>query len=117
MADCDLRNQILQLEAQIEELTELMKKCRKAILIAKIAVAVGGILLLAMTLGIIWLDPMALIGAIVAVLGGIVVFGSNTSTSKQAAVAIKAAEALRAQLIDKIDPHLVYETAGRQIRH
>jgi hypothetical protein len=36
------------------------------------------------------------------VIGGIVVFGSNTSTSKQAA-ALKAAEAHRAELIGMID--------------
>jgi len=110
MAECDPRDQILQLEARIEELSELVEKCRKVILIAKIAVAVGGILLLALTLGIIRFDPLVLIGAIAAALGGIVVFGSNTSTSKQTTVAIKAAEALRAQLIDKIDPNLVHET-------
>src|SRR5215472_4115977 len=109
MAECDPRDQILQLEARIEELSELVEKCRKVILIAKIAVAVGGILLLALTLGIIRFDPLVLIGAIAAALGGIVVFGSNTSTSKQTTVAIKAAEALRAQLIDKIDPNLVHE--------
>jgi hypothetical protein len=47
------------------------------------------------TLGAIRFDPMAMIGAISAVIGGTVVFGSNTSTLKQAAVAIKTAEALR----------------------
>ena len=110
MADCDLRDQILQLEAQIEELSELVEKCRKAILLAKMAIVVGGVLLLALTLRIIKLDPVVLIGAIAAALGGIVVYGSNTSTAKQAAIAIKATEGLRAQLINKIDPNLVYET-------
>src|SRR5262249_10198644 len=110
MAECDLRDQILQLEAQIEELSELVEKCRKAILLAKMAIVVGGVLLLALTLRIIRPDPVLLIGAIAAALGGIVVYGSNASTAKQAAVAIKATVGLRAQLIDKIDPNLVYET-------
>ena len=110
MAECDLRDQILQLEAQIEELSGLVEKCRKAILLAKMAIVVGGILLLALTLRLIRLDPVVLISAIAAALGGIVVYGSNTSTAKQATVAIKATEGLRAQLIDKIDPNLVYET-------
>jgi hypothetical protein len=43
------------------------------------------------------------------VIGGIVVFGSNTSTSKQTTLAIKAAEELRAELIDKINPRVVTE--------
>jgi len=68
MADGDLHDEILRLEAQIEEL-----------------------------------------GAISAVIGGTVVFGSNTSTSKQAAVAIKTAEALRAELIGKMNLRLVGE--------
>ena len=109
MADGDLRDQILRFEADIENLTEVIERCRKVILASKIAIAAGGILLLAFTLGAIRLDPMAMIGAIAVVLGGIVAFGSNMSTSKQAAVAIKAAEALRAELIGKIKPQVVGE--------
>jgi hypothetical protein len=82
MADGDLRDQILRLEAHIEELTEIIESCRKAILISKVAVAAGGILLLAFTLGAITFDPVAIIAAIAVVIGGIVVFGSNMSTSK-----------------------------------
>jgi hypothetical protein len=110
MADDDLHDQVLRLEADIEELTEVIERGRKVILISKIAIAAGGIWLLALTLGAIGFDPMAMIGAIAAVIGGIVVFGSNMSTSKQAAVAIKAAEASRAELIGKIDLRTVGET-------
>jgi hypothetical protein len=113
MDDGDLHDEILRLEAHIEEeLTEVIESCRKAILVSKVAIAAGGIWLLAFTLGAIGFDPMAMIGAISAVIGGTVVFGSNTSTSKQAAVAIKAAEALRAELIGKINLRVVGEPAG-----
>jgi hypothetical protein len=54
-------------------------------------------------LGAIGFDPTAMIGAIAAVIGGVVVFGSNSSTSKQTAAAMKAAETQRARLIDMID--------------
>jgi hypothetical protein len=107
MADGDLRDQILRLEAHIEELTEVMERCRKFILISKVAIAAGGTWLLAFTLGAIGFDPMAMIGAIAVVIGGIVVFGSNVSTSKRASVAIKAAEALRAELVGKINLRLL----------
>jgi hypothetical protein len=110
MDDGDLHDEILRLEAHIEELTEVIE-CRKAILVSKVAIAAGGIWLLAFTLGAIGFDPIAMIGAISAVIGGTVVFGSNTSTSKQAAVAIKAAEALRAELIGKINLRVVGEPA------
>jgi hypothetical protein len=64
---------------------------------------------LALTLGEIRFDPVAMIGAITVVIGGTVIFGSNTSTSKQTAVAIKAAEGLRAELIGKINLRVVGE--------
>ena len=55
---------------------------------------------MAIALGAVWFNPTILIGAIAVVIGGIVVFGSNTSTLKQARLDIKADEALRAELID-----------------
>jgi hypothetical protein len=109
MADRDLRDQILRLEAHIDELTKVIVSCRKVILASKVAIAAGGIWLLAFALGAITFDPVTMIAAIAVVIGGIVVFGSNTSTSKHAAVAIKAAEALRAELIGKIGLRVVGE--------
>ena len=109
MSDGDPRTEILRLEGQIEDLTEVIERCRKIILISKIAVASGGIWLLALTIGIIRFDPVAMVGAIAVVIGGTVVFGSNTSTLKQSAVAIQNAEALRAELIGKINLRVVPE--------
>jgi hypothetical protein len=109
----DLRKEILRLEAEIDELTGVIERSRKVGLIAKIALVAGAIGLLASTVGAISFDPVALIGAIAAVIGGIVVFGSNTSTSKQAAARIKAAEARRAELIGMIDLRPVGEASDR----
>ena len=109
MTDGNLHDQITRLEADIEDLTELVERCRKIILISKISIAAGGIWLLAITLGAIRFDAMAMIASMALVIGGIVVFGSNTSTFKQTTVAIKAAEARRAELIDKINPRVVTE--------
>jgi hypothetical protein len=89
MDDDDLREQILSLEVQIEELAETVESCRKIILISKAVIAVGGILILAVTMGMVRFDPMVMIGAIAAIIGGTVVFGSNTSTSKQTMAAMK----------------------------
>jgi hypothetical protein len=101
MDDDDLREQILSLEVQIEELAETVESCRKIILISKAVIAVGGILILAMTTGMVRFDPIA------ATIGGTVVFGSNTSTSKQTVAAMKASEVLRAELISRIDLRVV----------
>ena len=109
MSDGDPRTEILRLEAKIEELTELIERCRKIILISKIAVAIGGIWLLALAIGLMRFDPVTMIGAIAVIIGGTVVFGSNTSTAKQTAAAAEAAEALRAELIGKMNLTVVTE--------
>ena len=107
----DLRKEIVRLEAEIDELTGVVERSWKIGLIAKMAVLAGAMWLLASTVGAISFDPVALISAIAAVIGGIVVFGSNTSTSKQAAARIKAAEARRAELIGMIDLRPVGEAS------
>src|ERR1700732_103627 len=109
----DLREEIVRLEAEIDELTGVIERSRKVGLIANSAIVVGAMWLLASTVGALSFDPVALISAIAAVIGGIVVFGSNTSTSKQAALGIKAAEARRAELIGKIELRPVGEASDR----
>jgi hypothetical protein len=87
--DNELREQILQVEADLEELTDAVERCRKVILISKAGIAAGGTLISATILGVIGLDPTVLIGSIAAVIGGTVVFGSNTSTLKQTTLRLK----------------------------
>ena len=77
MADDDLHDKISNLEAQIDELVRVIESCRKVILVSKVAIAAGGICLLAFMFGAIRFDPMVMIGAIAAVIGGTVVFGSQ----------------------------------------
>ena len=111
MADDDLRDQIACIEADIDKLAKTLDGCRKAMLLSKAAIVAGGILMLAYLLGAIRLDSVTMIGAMAVVIGGVVVFGSNSSTSKQTTVAMKAAETQRAKLIDMIDLRAV--GAGR----
>jgi len=101
--DGDLHEQILYVEAHIEELTDSIERCQKIILISKVAIAAGGILILAIIIGAVGFDPTVLVGAIAVVIGGTVVFGSNTSTLKQTMIGMKAAEAHRTELISRID--------------
>jgi len=112
MDDEDPREQILRLEVQIEELAEAVERCRKTIQISKVVIALGGILMVVITLGVVRFDPAVMIGAIAAIIGGTVVFGSNTSTSKQTTAAMKAAEAHRAELISRID---LREIGGKEV--
>ena len=105
--DGDLHEQILHIEAHIEELTDIIESCRKIILISKVAIAAGGILILATIIGAVGLDATVLIGAIAAVIGGTVILGSNTSTLKQTMTDTKAAEARRTELISRLDLKVV----------
>jgi hypothetical protein len=105
--DGDRHEQISHIEAHIEELTDIIERCRKIILISKVAIAAGGILILAIIIGAVGFDPTVLIGAIAAVIGGTVVCGSNTSTLKQTMTDMKAAEAHRTELISRMDLKVV----------
>jgi hypothetical protein len=107
MDDAERRDEIVDLEARIEQLARAIESCAKFILLSRIAIAVGGMLLLVTVFGAIRFDPMVMIVAIAAMLGGVVLLGSNRTTSDQAAAALEAAELRRAELIGTIDLHVV----------
>jgi hypothetical protein len=107
MNEDDPIDEISLLEARIEELAEVSERCRKAILVSRIAIAGGVALLLATIFGLFGSSQVAAIGSIAAVLGGIVSLGSNVSTLRQTTAAIGAAEALRSDLIGSIDLRVV----------
>jgi hypothetical protein len=110
--DDDLHEQVLQIEAHIEQLADVIERCRKIILISKAAVVVGGTLILATIIGAVGFDPTIMIGAIAAAIGGTVVFGSNMSTLKQTVTNMKAAEAHRTELISRMALRVVGDGAG-----
>jgi len=105
-------DEISRIEARLEELAEVSERCRKIIFVSKVAIAGGVALLLFMILGIFGSNQVAAIGAIAAVLGGVVSVGSNVSTLQETMAAISAAEALRSDLISAIDLRVVgdYQT-------
>jgi len=96
-------DEIVSLEGQIEELSAKIENCRKFTLAARVATWGGGVVLVAMLVGAIRLDPATMAGASAALLGGIVVWGSNNSTAKEARKELAVAEAHRAALIETID--------------
>jgi hypothetical protein len=103
----DPSDEIARIEARIEELAEIAERCRKIILVSRAAIAGAAALLLVMMLGLFGSSQVAGIGSIAVVLGGIVSLGSNVSTLRQTLAAISAAEALRSQLIGRIDLRVV----------
>ena len=115
MAADDPIDEISRIEAQIEELAEIAERCRKIILVSKVAIATGAGLLLLMILGLFGSSQVAAIGSIAAVLGGIVSLGSNVGTLRQSMAAISAAETLRSELIGGIDLRVVGDGTMKRI--
>jgi hypothetical protein len=99
MAELDPHVEIERLEAEIEALAERLAGTRKFILAGQVALAAGGVLLAATLLGAITYDPRVMLASIAALLGGIVFWGSNVGTAREAAAAIAKAEAERSALI------------------
>jgi hypothetical protein len=97
------RGEIVRLEAQIEQLGETLESTRKFIVASRVALMVGGVLLIGGMLSVIRFDSTIMIASPAAVLGGIVVLGSNSSTANEARTQLAAAEARRAELIGTIE--------------
>ncbi|HLZ03588.1 MAG TPA: hypothetical protein VKR55_15750 [Bradyrhizobium sp.] len=107
MIEDDPIDEISEIEARIEELAEIAERCRKVVLASKIAIGGGVALLFIALLGLLGPSPVAALGSIALMLGGIVSLGSNVSTLRVTDAAIRAAEARRADLIGGIDLRVV----------
>jgi hypothetical protein len=109
-------DEISRIEVQLEELAEISERCRKVILVSKAAITVGVALpLFMMMLGLFGSNQVAAIGSIAVVLGGIVSLGSNVSTLRQTIAEMSAAEALRSDLISRIDLRVVGDKTMKRI--
>ena len=62
-----------------------------------------------MLLGVIAFSPDTIIAALAAVIGGIVLLGSNSTTWTQTDAALHEAEAMRADMIGRMDMRVVGE--------
>ena len=115
MADGTAREQIARLEAEAERLSESVARCRKIAVAAKVAVALGCVLLASLLVGAVGRDALSLIIAAILMIGGIVLLGSNETTMKQRLARIEETERLRAALVSELDLRLV--TQPRVLLH
>jgi hypothetical protein len=107
-------HEISRIEARLDELAEISERCRKIIFASKVAIAGGAALLLVTMLGLLGSNQVTAIGSIAVVIGGIVSLGSNVSTLRETMAAMSAAEALRSDLISRIDLRVVGDGTMKQ---
>ena len=109
MDDGTAQHEIVRLEARIEALSEQLARCAKISVASKIAIGFGALWFVLALIGILSLDATAFAGTVAAVLGGVVLLGSNATTWDQTDAALREAEAARAALIGTMSLRLVGE--------
>ncbi len=101
---------ITRIEQRIDELLEAIARCRKFSLVAKLMIAAGAAWIV---LTLLWLIPYVafmMIAAMAAVIGGIVLLGSNSTTWTQTEAALAASEAMRAGWIERREMRVVEDS-------
>jgi hypothetical protein len=104
MSNDDEREKIKRLEAEIERLAGAIELGRKVIPIAQVAVIAAGALIVAITIGAIGFDPMAVIGGTIPLIVGIIFLAWRRRRLDLMASVLQIAKAHSAELVDKIDP-------------
>jgi hypothetical protein len=117
MSQTELHDAISRLEARLEELADAQANCRKMIMASRFAVGGAALWLLGMVVGVFPAEAVQLTTAISVFLGGIVFFGSNTSTLEQTTASIQSLEAERAGMIEGAHLRLVTDVDDSSENH
>jgi len=105
----DVHQQIADLEAEIDRLSDAAEQCRKGMIVAKAAIGVGVLLFVVSLLGLIRSDPIILVIGIAAAVAGIGYYGSSRGSLERLTARITASEVRRAAMIDGMDLQSVQE--------
>jgi uncharacterized membrane protein len=116
VSDSDLHNEIVRLEDRIDDLAEALARSRRISQISKVAIVGGSVWIVGTLLGAVSFIPAAIITAMAAIMGGVVLFGSTTTTSKETLAEMQATQAQRAELIGRMRLRVVGEDAEEQHR-
>jgi hypothetical protein len=105
--DDEIASDIALVEARIEQLSEAIERCRKLSIAARIAIGAGAAWIVLTLLGPIPFYPGPVLAALAATIGGIVLLGSNATTWTQTETALHDSEALRAEMIGRLELRVV----------
>ena len=97
-----IRDEIARLEDHIETLARSIERCRKLSLAARSAIAAGAIWLTLALTSVVTMNPTGLFASLTAMIGGVVLLGSNATTWNQTEAALATARTKRAELIEQI---------------
>jgi hypothetical protein len=105
----DLHQQIADLEIEIDDLSEAAERCRKSMIVARLAVIAGVLFVGASLSGFVRTDALILVIGIAATLAGIGLLGTSRGSLEHITGKIRASEAHRDQLIDGMNLHAVQD--------
>ena len=105
----NFHQQIDDLEAEIDALSDAAERCRKSIIVAKVAVIVGIALFASSLLGLVRSDGTILVIGIAVAIAGIGFFGSSQGSMDQLMEKIRVREARRAEMIDGMNLQVVQD--------
>jgi hypothetical protein len=105
----ELHQQIADIEAEIDTLSDAAEHCRKSMIVARVATLVGMLVFGAAILGLVRPDPIILVIGIAATLAGIGFYGSTRGSLEQISGKIRALEDQRAGTIDGMDLETVQD--------
>jgi len=111
--DQTTHEEIALVEARIEDLQQAIERCRKLALVARLTIGAGAIWIVLTLLGLMTFYPGAMVAALAATIGSIVILGSNSTTWMQTEAKLRDSEALRAELIGSLEMRLVDTGAKR----
>ncbi len=98
---------IERLERRIETLQDSIARCRKIALAAKIAIAASAVWLILTLFGLAPFVPTLLFAALAALIGSVVLLGSNSTTWQQMEAALAASEAMRRDFIEQLELRVI----------
>jgi len=104
---------IARLESRIETLHEAIAHCRKIALAAKVAIVAGAAWLTLTIVGLVPFLPALLFASLAALIGGVVLAGSNATTREQTESALAASEAMRRDIIEQLELRVIDDAESR----
>src|ERR1700723_4037681 len=101
-ADPTPAEHIERLEAQIDELREVIRRSRRLVVAGRACAFVGPALLICLVLGLATVTPVRMIVGIAVGIGGLVLMGSSVGSTKQFELSLKQTEDERNAGIDAL---------------